>query len=495
MGPGDGSVQLGRQNFLAIGCKGRRFRFSPEAKAFGQGLALGQGEDLEVLAIENHKRLRAVDLAISDWFGRQLPLPDLLRGHRAEQREPEAVSRGTWAFRFLEVQGFNQRRHGPLVVAVAHQRCAHRHQRAHLPLALDRAVVPLLLEVVEDAPEQESRTRSDEAERPQKPHSTFKGVESPHRPAVGQGEKVMGHLGRGAVTQAHIALAGLDEHLVEFQKLLGETGLVGQGGEVVAVFARDELIQHLAQAVEVALDAVGTFWSDETGRADIGVGLGDGRHQADVGELGLPADEHHVGRLDVAVDEVLGMQELEGLRERQTDLDRLVDGQGSAGGQITGQGTRAILFGNDVLAVDRVVGQLHDVVEEVVRRAPADLKDIDERLMDSGDGFESLDALVLAFERACMVEPSSGNDLDRSMNAQDRTGQPHDPVAAGADGPDQLMVGNAGAWLVRRHRDLENGRSNQRPGTAWVADLPWMPLQKCFSSLRKSRSRITDSLE
>ena len=57
------------------------------------------------------------------------------------------------ARRVFQVQGFDQRRHGPLVVAVEHQRSAHGNLGADLPLALNYAVVPLLLEVVKDAPD------------------------------------------------------------------------------------------------------------------------------------------------------------------------------------------------------------------------------------------------------------------------------------------------------------------------------------------------------
>lgn len=360
---------------------------------------------------------------------------------------------------------------------VPQERRAHGDFGAHFTLEFDRAVVSLLLEVVDDGPEENGHDRGEESERSEYPDAAFEGVQSPHRSTIGQGEEVTGHLGRGAVPQAHIPLAGLDQDFVEFEELLGKAGLFGQGREVVAVVARGQFVEHLAQAVEVALDAVGPFRSDETRGADIGVGLRDGRNQADIRELGPPADEHHVGRLDVAMNEFLGMQELQGLGEGQTNLDRLMNGQGSTGRQITGQGARAIVFGNDVLSVDRVVSQFHDVVEELAVRAPADLEDIDKRVMDAGDGFEPLDALALALEGPFMVEARAGDDLDRAINAQNRTSQPHHPVTAGADGPDQLMVGNAGAWFVRLHGVVGNG---------WMNDV-W--------SFRKRRSWTSDSLE
>ena len=107
-------------------------------------------------------------------------------------------------------------------------------------------MVPLLLNVVEDAPEQDGHHRGDQPDGPEHPDSTFEGVESSHRPPIGQGQEVAGDLGRSAVPQAHIALAGLDQHLVEFQELLGEAGLVGQCREIIAVFAGDQFIEHLA---------------------------------------------------------------------------------------------------------------------------------------------------------------------------------------------------------------------------------------------------------
>jgi hypothetical protein len=50
--------------------------------------------------------------------------------------------------------------------------------------------------------------------------------------------------------------------------------------------------------------------------------------------------------------------------------------------------------------------------------------------MDPGNGFKTLDALVLAFEGAHIFESIAGDDLDRSINPKRRTGQTHDTVAS-----------------------------------------------------------------
>jgi hypothetical protein len=98
--------------------------------------------------------------------------------------------------------------------------------------------------------------------------------------------------------------------------------------------------------------------------------------------------------------------------------------------------------------MDWIIAQLHNVIEKLGVRTPTYLKDIQEGVMHTGDGFKTLNARVLAFEGACIFEPITGDDLNCTVNPKHRPGQPHHTVASGADRPDQLMVGNAGDWLV-----------------------------------------------
>ena len=59
-----------------------------------------------------------------------------------------------------------------------------------------------------------------------------------------------------------------------------------------------------------------------------------------------------------------------------------MDGQGATGRQITGQSAGTVVVRNDVLPVDLIVTELHDVVEEIAVRAPPHLKHIHQCVMD-----------------------------------------------------------------------------------------------------------------
>jgi hypothetical protein len=66
--------------------------------------------------------------------------------------------------------------------------------------------------------------------------------------------------------------------------------------------------------------------------------------------------------------------------------------------------------------MDWIIAKLHDVVKEFGARAPTYLKYVQEGIMDTGDGFKTLNALVLAFEGARIFEPIAGDNLDCTIN-------------------------------------------------------------------------------
>src|SRR6185503_11345446 len=93
----------------------------------------------------------------------------------------------------------------------------------------------------------------------------------------------------------------------------------------------------------------------------------------------------------------------------------------------------------------RVVGHLHDVVEELrLGAAAAHMEHFDQAVMGPGDRFVPLDSLEFALERPSALEAGAVDDFHGTKRLEHVSRQPNLAVAARADFAEQLMIGNPG---------------------------------------------------
>src|SRR6185436_14119269 len=85
--------------------------------------------------------------------------------------------------------------------------------------------------------------------------------------------------------------------------------------EVAPVLSRRGLVQEPSQREDVGLRRSGSLRGDEAVGSDEGPRLVRSGDQADVGELRAAADEDHVRRLDVPVDQAVTVDVLQRVRE------------------------------------------------------------------------------------------------------------------------------------------------------------------------------------
>src|SRR5215471_13669737 len=85
----------------------------------------------------------------------------------------------------------------------------------------------------------------------------------------------------------------------------------------------------------------------------------------------------------------------------------------------------------------RRVRQFHDIVEQVPVVLAANVENVDEIFLRTGDGFEAFDAGEFAFERAGFFEAVAINDFHRPMDSGDAAGEPHIAVSPAPYPPEQ----------------------------------------------------------
>ena len=105
-------------------------------------------------------------------------------------------------------------------------------------------------------------------------------------------------------------------------------------GEIGSIFPCDAFVEDFAEAVEVGLRGAGAFgWNVAVGADEGagGVGAGD---EADISEFGAAVYENDVRGFDVAVDEIVGVEMVEGSGEGLGDLEAVREGEGAVGFQV-----------------------------------------------------------------------------------------------------------------------------------------------------------------
>ena len=229
----------------------------------------------------------------------------------------------------------------------------------------------------------------------------------------------------------------------------GFAEVVGEFGELEAVFAGAEFVEDHAEAVDVGEFGAGAFWGDEAFGADEGHLTGGG-DEADVGEFGAAVEEDDVSGFDVAVGEAAFVEVGEAFGDLGADFDAFGDGEAVFEGFIGAEGAGFVVGGVGAGAAFAVVAEFHDVVVELLFVVAADVEDVDEAGVFSGDGFELHDAFEFAFEGAVEFEVFAADDFDGAEGAGDGAGEPDFAVAALADAAEDFVVGDVrggGAWF------------------------------------------------
>src|SRR5580765_2597857 len=128
------------------------------------------------------------------------------------------------------------------------------------------------------------------------------------------------------------------------------------------------------------------------------------------------------------MDKVMGMEVVEGGGQRDGDLEAFLEGQGAATMDLAAQRSRDVALRVDLLAGVQIISQFHHIIKAIA--AATDVQDVDLRLVQPRDGFESLDAVELTFERVVVVKIGSVDDFDGAVSAQQASSEPNFAVAA-----------------------------------------------------------------
>ena len=99
--------------------------------------------------------------------------------------------------------------------------------------------------------------------------------------------------------------------------------------------------------------------------------------------------------------------------------------------QLTIQCARFVMNNVDLASGDVIVGQLHRVIEIIVR--PSDVQDVDKSGVRARDRFEGGHAVKLALKRTLTFERAPVNDLHRAQSAGERAGEPDLAIRAAPD--------------------------------------------------------------
>ena len=181
--------------------------------------------------------------------------------------------------------------------------------------------------------------------------------------------------------------------------------------------------------------------------------------QPDIGQLGDAVYEDDIGRLDVAMDELLRVEVTQRFAQFDREMETFPCGQPTPGVELVRERPGGVAGGVDVPPAVNAICQLHHVVEESGGVVAAHVQDGNQAVMGSGDGRVLQDAPVFALERAAVGEGVFVDELHGVMDADFAASQPDFPVSALADGADQFVVGNADtAFCQGGLRFAGNGR-------------------------------------
>ena len=242
-----------------------------------------------------------------------------------------------------------------------------------------------------------------------------------------------------------VAFAGPDDDLVQFKKVLLFADLLQLSRECrkhLTVMAGADFVQDLSQAVNVCLNGSGTFGRDKPFGADQRRRTLHISHKTDIRNLGNAVYENNVGGFDIPMDEAVFVQVAQAGRQRQAESQTFLKGQATTVKHLPFERLGLIGGGINFFGGNRIIAQLHDVIEAIILVVPAHLENIDQVVMRAGHRLELLDAVELPLVRAFVREGLSIDDFDRAISTHHISRQPYLTITAAAYAPKQLVIGN-----------------------------------------------------
>jgi hypothetical protein len=299
-----------------------------------------------------------------------------------------------------------------------------------------------------------------------------RGPSRAQRDAGIQRDEIREQRGAVAVAFGRGRAAGVEENLVQLEqcRAIGQVGEVGRElRKFLPVVPGGELVEHLAQREHIRARRAGAFGRDVAFGADKRVGVGRGRDEADVGELGHARDKDHVGGFDVPVHETAPMEARQHAREFDADAGAFAGGNPPAARAQLGERERHVAERIDVATAFRVVRDLHRIIEKARGVVPAHVQQRHLRRLAQRDLRELLQSAKLSLERLGGGETLAPHHLDRAPCARDAAREPHIAVAPAADDAHQFVIGDgrlrcgrmrghvrSGAGRCAGHRGLNN---------------------------------------
>ena len=201
----------------------------------------------------------------------------------------------------------------------------------------------------------------------------------------------------------------------------------------------------VAEGINVGGEAAVLLLGDVAGGTDDGGGFAGVGQQPEVGEDGLSAEVEDVGGLDVAVDEAVPLEEVEGRCQRFGECQAFGEGQGAAGEEVAGEGAGSVVGGEGGPVGADGVGQGHGVGEGAV--GFAQVEDVGERGMERcrrgrgiGQRMQQVDGSALA-GGGLFASGNGGDEFDGAPAVPGKTGEPDLAVRAGPDAGNKLGLG------------------------------------------------------
>ena len=206
-----------------------------------------------------------------------------------------------------------------------------------------------------------------------------------------------------------------------------------------------------AQGVEVGRKSAVLFAGHVAGGADDGRGFAGVGQEAEVGEDGAAGKVEDVRGFDVAVDEAVPLEAVEGRGKGFGQVEAFGERQGAAGEEVGGQGAGAVLVGGVMPVGAKGIGRRHGVGEGASVGGDAQFVDWQEGGMEGGarrrfgvgQGQEEAHGAEFAGGRRRAVGVG-GDVLDGPPDAVREAREPDGTVGAFADGGCEVGLGEEG---------------------------------------------------
>ena len=286
-----------------------------------------------------------------------------------------------------------------------------------------------------------------------------------------QEREVRLHFVGASIAAFTLAFTGFEKDFVEFEGVIArgaDKPFGGRIGEALRRVAGAGLVEHDAERVNVRRRRARTFGRDVAFRADERPAFAIRGYQSNVSEFGPAMHEDDVARLDIAVDEMLPVEQSESTNHVERETEAVGRGQAAQTFEVGAERARNIGFKFSVwsFALVRItrtrrpglcprngIGQFHHVIKVAFRIVASNMEHMDQSAGTARHRLVALNTRKLALVGAVTFKLSPLNDLHRSQGAHDVARQPHFAIRTTPDGPQQLVVGDDG--LVHRSQEFQ----------------------------------------